>query len=65
MHYWAWGDQAALRVALDVASVRAADVDVAAIAAWTGRELAEAPVYDRGRRDHFLTELRRVTERRL
>ena len=60
MHYWAWGDQGALRVALAVASARASDIDVAMIVAWTTHELDEAPVYDRSRRDHFLSELRRV-----
>ncbi|MDQ6926263.1 MAG: hypothetical protein M3154_08505, partial [Candidatus Eremiobacteraeota bacterium] len=50
MHYWAWGDQGALRVALAVASMRASDIDVASIEAWTDRELSKAPVYDRVRR---------------
>ncbi len=60
MHYWAWGDQSALRVALDVAAACASEIDVAWLEAWTARELAEAPVYDGRRRDHFLTELNRV-----
>jgi hypothetical protein len=60
MHYWAWGDQVALRVALDVASARPSDVDAAAIEAWTERELIAAPVYDRNRRDHFLSQLQRA-----
>jgi hypothetical protein len=60
MHYWAWGDQGALRVALAVAGVRASDIDAASIEAWTAREIAEAPVYDRIRRDHFIAELKRV-----
>jgi hypothetical protein len=60
MHYWAWGDQGALRVALDIASARRSDVDASAIQAWTERELASDPIYDRGRRDHFLAELGRV-----
>jgi hypothetical protein len=30
------------------------------IKTWTAHELAEAPVYDRVRRDHFLAELERV-----
>jgi hypothetical protein len=60
MHYWAWGDQSALRVALAVAAACARDIDARLIEAWTARELADAPVYDRARRDHFLTELQRV-----
>ena len=60
MHYWAWGDQVALQVALDVARARAANIDVAAIEAWTEREMTAAPIYDRRRRDHFLAELERV-----
>ena len=60
MHFWAWGDQNALRVATDVAAAQAAAIDVASIEAWTDRELRDAPVYDRGRRDHFLAELRRA-----
>jgi hypothetical protein len=60
MHYWAWGDQGALRVALAVAAVCTRDVDAKSIKAWTARELSAAPVYDRIRRDHFLAELDRV-----
>lgn len=66
MHYWAWGDERALRVALDVAATCWAAIDVASIHAWTERELRDAPVYDRGRRDRFLAELQRaVIPRRL
>jgi hypothetical protein len=66
MHYWAWGDQRALRVALDVAATCASTIDTASIRAWTDRELRDAPVYDRARRDHFLVELElAVTRRRL
>jgi hypothetical protein len=64
MHFWAWSDQAALRVALDVAGEHPAAVDIASIEAWTEGELREAPVYDRARRDYFLTELRRTIDRR-
>lgn len=60
MHYWAWGDQVALRVALDVAAVRSSDIDTEAITAWTERELTRDAIYDRKRRDHFLEELARV-----
>jgi hypothetical protein len=63
MHFWAWGDQAALRVALAVAAEHPSAVDAAAIEAWTERELRNAPVYDRARRDHFLAELRRTIKR--
>lgn len=61
MHFWAWGDQRALRVALAVASRQRARVDVPAIEQWTERELRETPIYDRFRRDHFLDELHRAT----
>ncbi|MBV8371009.1 MAG: hypothetical protein JO036_19010 [Candidatus Eremiobacteraeota bacterium] len=64
MHYWAWGDQRTLRVALDVAAAQSARIDLPAIEAWTERELREAPVYDRSRRDHFLNELKRALNRR-
>ena len=60
MHYWAWGDQGALRVALAVAATPSPDIDATSIKAWTARELAAVPVYDRIRRDHFLAELDRV-----
>ncbi|HEV3085841.1 MAG TPA: hypothetical protein VGX96_01355 [Candidatus Elarobacter sp.] len=60
MHYWAWGDQRALRIALDIAAAQADRVDVAIIEKWTEQELRDAPVYDRGRRDYFLNELQRV-----
>ena len=60
MHYWAWGDQVALRVALDVAAAQSSAIDGAGITAWTERELARDAIYDRKRRDHFLAELRRV-----
>lgn len=64
MHYWAWGDQVALRVSLGVAAVRSADIDMVSITAWTDRELARDAVYDLKRRDHFLEELSRVLSRR-
>jgi hypothetical protein len=60
MHYWAWGDQSALRVALAVAGARAPEIDAASVKAWAAREIAGAPVYDRARLDYFLTELDRV-----
>jgi hypothetical protein len=60
MHYWAWGDQVALRVALDVASAQSREIDVPTIEAWTDRELIAAPAYDRNRRDYFLSELRHI-----
>jgi hypothetical protein len=60
MHYWAWGDERALRVALDVAAACASVIDTASIQAWTDRELRDASVYDRGRRDRFLAELQLV-----
>ena len=63
MHFWAWGDQHAMRVALDVAATQHADVDIAAIDAWTEREMRDAPVYERTRRDHFMKSLRRTVKR--
>lgn len=65
MHYWAWNDQVALRVALDVARARSADIDVPTIRAWTEREITAAPIYDRSQRDFFLGELDRVLSSRL
>ena len=64
MHYWAWGDQWALRVALDIAAARSPAIDAVAIEAWTQREIAGDPIYDRGRRDHFLAELHRAVRAR-
>lgn len=60
MHYWAWGDQRALGVALDIAAVRPAAIDAASIWSWTERELAADAIYDRARRDHFFERLTRV-----
>jgi hypothetical protein len=57
-------DERALRVALDVAATCGPVVDVASIEAWTERELRDAPVYDRSRRDHFLRELESAVTRR-
>ena len=56
LHFWAWGDQRALRVAAAVARVRAAEFDRAAIAAWT-EALAGRPGYERSRRDAILAAL--------
>jgi hypothetical protein len=63
MHFWAWGDERALRVALDVAAACCPAIDVASIEAWTERELRAAPVYDRSRRDRFLVELESAVTR--
>jgi hypothetical protein len=61
MHFWAWGDFSALRVALDVATVQRSSIDFDAVRAWTDREMSEAPAaYDPGRRDLFINELREV-----
>jgi hypothetical protein len=61
MHFWAWGDFSALRVALDVANAQRENVDYAAIETWTDRELTEAPAaYDVTRRDLFLKELQSI-----
>ena len=65
MHFWAWGDERALRVALDVAAACGAAIDVASIEAWTERELRDDPMYDGSRRDRFLVALAEaVTARR-
>ena len=59
MHFWAWGDFSALRVALDVAAAQQTAVDFDAIRSWTDREIANAPAaYNATRRDLFLGELR-------
>jgi len=61
MHFWAWGDFNALRVALDVAKTQRPNVDYDLIASWTERELLEAPgAYDVVRRDLFLADLREI-----
>ncbi len=62
MHYWAWNDYSGLAQALAVAKTQRERVDVHAVRAWTEAEIAEAPVYDRARRDHFLAELERVLQ---
>jgi hypothetical protein len=64
MHFWAWGDQGALAVALAVASARSDEIDTKSIKAWTEREIAGNALYDRGRRDHFLAELKRTLAER-
>jgi hypothetical protein len=53
LHYWAWGDRTALEVALAVARARAGDVELAAIRAWTEREIAADPSYDATRVARF------------
>ena len=60
LHYWAWGDRTALEVALAVARVRSKDVDVAAIRAWTEREIAADPSYDATRVARFFRLLDEV-----
>lgn len=58
LHYWAWGDRTALRVAVTVA-IQRADVDLADVRAWTERERAADPSYDARRVDEFFALLRR------
>ena len=59
MHYWAWGDYSALRVALDVATARRSDVRYDIVADWMQREIDAAPAaYDAVRRDLALADLR-------
>jgi hypothetical protein len=59
LHYWAWGDFTALRVAIDVAKAQCEQVDFDAIRDWTNREIKEAPAaYDSVRRDLFLEDIR-------
>jgi hypothetical protein len=61
MHFWAWGDYSALRVALDVARAKKGDVQYDRIAEWMDREIAHAPgAYDSGRRDLVLADLRTI-----
>jgi hypothetical protein len=59
LHYWAWGDFNALRVAIDVAKAQRQHVDFDAIRDWTNREIKEAPAaYDSVRRDLFVEDIR-------
>ncbi|HEX3462459.1 MAG TPA: hypothetical protein VHS78_00215 [Candidatus Elarobacter sp.] len=60
LHYWAWGDRAALDVALAVARARAADVDLDAFRAWTERELAADGSYQVARVARFFDLLGRA-----
>ena len=59
LHYWAWGDRSALEVALGVAHARAADLDLEAFRAWTGRESLADRSYDPGRVATFFRSLER------
>ena len=58
LHYWAWGDRTALDVATAVARARPEAVDLAAIRAWTDREMASDPSYDASRVARFFASLR-------
>jgi hypothetical protein len=61
MHFWAWGDYNALRVALDVAKAQCSEVNYDGIVSWSEREIREAPAaYDLNRRDLFLADLRTI-----
>lgn len=63
IHFWAWGDYSALRVALAVAKARRSEINYDAIVLWSDRELHEAPgAYDVIRRDLFLADLRTIIE---
>ena len=57
LHYWAWGDRAALEVALAVARDRAGEIDLARFRAWTERELSADRSYDPGRVATFIAAL--------
>lgn len=56
LHYWAWGDQTALDVALAIARSRD-DIDLDAFRVWTERESAADRSYDRARVDRFFALL--------
>jgi len=56
LHYWVWGDRAALDVALAVARARS-DIDLDLIRAWTERERHSDVSYDAARVDYFFASL--------
>ena len=53
LHYWAWGDQTALDIALEIVRARD-DIDLDAFRAWTERESETDGSYDRARVERFL-----------
>lgn len=57
LHYWAWQDEGALRVAAAVARKRRGDVDLKAFRAWTRRELAADRSYDPSDVERFIALL--------
>lgn len=57
LHYWAWGDEGALAVAVAVARRRAADVDLVAFRAWTEREMRADGSYGPSEIGRFLRAL--------
>ncbi|HYZ16606.1 MAG TPA: hypothetical protein VE591_09405 [Candidatus Acidoferrum sp.] len=56
LHFWAWGDQRALQVAVEVARRQPTEFDRANIEEWT-EALAGRPGYERSRRDVILAAL--------
>lgn len=56
LHYWVWGDRAALDVALAIVRSRD-DIDLDAFRAWTERERRTDVSYDPARVDYFFTSL--------
>jgi hypothetical protein len=59
MHYFAWNDYSGLVQAVAVAKAQQERVDLDAFRAWTEIELAETPVYERGRVGAFFKALRK------
>ena len=60
LHYWAWGDRAALDVALEVARARRAEIDLDAFSEWTQRELTADRSYDPSRIGRFFSLIERA-----
>ncbi|MGD0050651.1 MAG: hypothetical protein ABSD03_02380 [Vulcanimicrobiaceae bacterium] len=57
LHYWAWKDESAFRVALAVARAKPREVDLDAVRAWALRELAADRTYDPEEIDRFFNAL--------
>lgn len=57
LHYWAWKDEGAFRVALAVARAKPREVDLDAFRAWCGREAQADRDYDPKEVDRFLKAL--------
>jgi hypothetical protein len=57
LHYWAWGDEGGLRVALAVARAFRRQIDLDAVRAWTEREMRADRSYDREHLARFFSLL--------